>query len=241
MTRRTLAYVLLSLVAAAICVRLGVWQLTRLGERRAYNATVSARLAEPPVSVGSALPTDTGALHHRRVRVTGRFDYGHELLLVNRSREGSPGVNILTPVRVAGMDTLVLVNRGWVYSPNGTEVDLARWREPDSIDASGWVEIPTRQRGVARLSSVRGAFRWLDPVVASREVGAPVTPFYVVLDPPPGDPPQDRPVRLPRPALDEGPHQSYAIQWFSFAVVALVGAVVFARAQRRNGPGADAA
>ncbi len=58
-----------------------------------------------------------------------------------------------------------------------------------------------------------------------------------VAEPPPGEaqPPLDRPVRVPPPALDEGPHKSYAIQWFSFATIALVGGVVFARAQR---PGA---
>jgi cytochrome oxidase assembly protein ShyY1 len=39
-------------------------------------------------------------------------------------------------------------------------------------------------------------------------------------------------VRLTIPALDEGPHQSYAIQWFSFALVAVVGGVALSRRPR---------
>lgn len=231
MSRRTIVYLVFAAAAALLFVRLGVWQLARLGERRAANAAVAARLNEPPVSL-DRVPADTAARHYRRVRVVGRADYAHEIVLANRSRDGSPGVNVLTPVRVAGLDTAVLVNRGWVYSPDGAAVDLTQWREPDSIASDGWIEIPTRRAGTPRLSSAPRALRWLDPAAAAQLAGEPVTSYYVVLDPPPGDPPRDRPVRLPRPSLDEGPHQSYAIQWFCFAAVALVGAGVFARKDR---------
>ena len=232
MSRRMVLYLVLAFVVAAVCVRLGIWQLSRLRGRRAHNAVVATRLAEPPEPL-RGVPVDTGAAHYRRVRVEGRPEYGREVVLVNRTRQGSPGVNILTPVRVAGTDTLVLVNRGWVYSPNASDVDLSRWREGDSLSADGWVEIPTRLRGAAALASSPRAFRWLDGGAVARAVGAPVTPYYVVLDPPAGDPPKDRPVRLPRPALDEGPHRSYAIQWFFFAALAVVGALTFARSERR--------
>lgn len=235
MSRRSLLalFLVIAAVASAVFVRLGVWQLARLHERRALNARVAARLAEPPTS-WRAMPADTGAAHYRRVRVEGRLDPAHELVLVNRSRAGSPGVNVVTPLRVAGTDTVVLVNRGWVYSPNGTDVDLAQWREAtgDTLAADGWVEIPSRQRGASRLGSARRAYRWLDPSLVARDVGAPVTPYYVVLDPPAGDPPPGRPVRLPRPALDEGPHRSYAFQWFSFAAVTLIGTAAFVRRGR---------
>ena len=63
-----------------------------------------------------------------------------------------------------------------------------------------------------------------------------MTDYYVVATPPPGETtiPLDRPVRVPAPALDEGSHQSYAIQWFSFATVAVVGAAAVVRADRRR-------
>lgn len=230
MSRRTVLFFLISAIAAAVFIRLGVWQLARLGERRAHNAAIGARLAQAPTTP-DALPSDTAALHYRRVHVAGRADYAHEIVLANRSRAGSPGVNVLTPVRVEGMERAVLVDRGWVYSPNSTEIDLAAWREPDSLDADGWVEIPTRAAGSARLPSAPNALRWLDHAAAEQRVGYAVTPWYVVLDSV-GPTPKDRPVRLARPSLDEGPHKSYAIQWFCFAAVAIVGAVVFTRSQR---------
>jgi surfeit locus 1 family protein len=143
-------------------------------------------------------------------------------------------VNIVTPLRVAGRDTAVLVNRGWVYSPNGADVDLARWREEDSLDVAGFVEIPSRRDGAARLPSNPRAYRWLDPAQLARDVGYPVTAWYVTETLAPGAP-QDtaRPARLAPPPLDEGPHLSYALQWFSFAAIALIGGVVFVRSEAR--------
>lgn len=232
MPRRTIVYLLFAAVAAAVFVRLGVWQLARLHERRARNAIVAARFAESPTTL-AALSSDSGALHYRRVRVSGRADYAHEFVLANRSRHGSPGVNVMTPVRVAGMDRAVLVDRGWVYSPNGAEVDLTRWREGDSLDVDGWIEIPSRTAGIARLPSAPKALRWLDTSAVAHDAGYAVTPWYVVIDSVGATPP-DRPVRLERPALDEGPHKSYAIQWFCFATVAIVGAGIFARTTARR-------
>jgi surfeit locus 1 family protein len=238
MSRRILSLLALAVVAAAVCVRLGIWQLSRLAERRARNADVAARLTQPPTT-RDRLPADTAARHDRRVRVMGVPLYDREFVLVNRTRNGSPGVHIVTPVRVAGSDTLVLVNRGWIYSGNGTDVDLPRWREGDALAIDGYLEIPSRRPGPARLGASR-AWRWLDPVLVGQALGAPVTRDYVVAEATPAEvetPPQDRPVRVPAPALDEGSHLSYAIQWFSFATVALVGGVAFARSERQKRSG----
>ena len=234
MTARARSLLLLSIVVAAVCVRLGIWQLDRLAQRRARNRAVAARLAEPPTTIG-ALPADTAERRYRRVALAGHALYDRELRLVNRSRDGSPGVNIVTPVQLPGRDTLVLVNRGWIYSGNGTDVDLARWHEGDSLVVTGYVELPSRRPGPAALRSPR-AYRWVDADTIARAIGAPVTPYYVVAEAPPGEtkPPLDRPVRIPAPALDEGSHQSYAIQWFSFATVAVVGGLAFVRADRRR-------
>jgi surfeit locus 1 family protein len=245
--RRLALFLGLAVVAAAVCARLGVWQLRRLDERRARNAAVAARFTAPPVPY-RALPADTAARHYRRVVVAGRPEYAREFVLANRTRNGSPGLHIVTPVRVApaaggpGGDTLVLLNRGWVYSGDGTRVDLARWREGDSVALTGYVEIPSRREGAVRLGGGRArargypAYRFLDPFIASGDVGAPLTRDYVVAEPPPGEaePPQDRPVRVPPPALDEGSHRNYAIQWFSFATIALAGGAAYARAQRKG-------
>src|SRR5689334_7324682 len=114
MSRRSIVFCVFGLVAAAICVRLGVWQLARLDEKVRRNDSIARQQREAPVALAT-ISRDTGDAHYRPATVTGRFDYEHELVLSGRTHQGSPGVNLITPVRVAGSDTAVLVNRGWVY------------------------------------------------------------------------------------------------------------------------------
>jgi len=223
-------FVAAAVIAAAIFVRLGVWQLHRLSERRALNAIVRARLDSAEVDV-SALPHDTSLARFRRVRVTGTPDYEHELIYAARSYNGSPGVNLLTPVRMPGRDTAVIVDRGWVYAPDGATVDLAKWHEHDST-FTGYVEEFPSSGGTAYADRPRIIGR-LGYQAVARALPYPVAPVFVVML---GDSviAPDRVARLTVPPLDEGPHMSYAIQWFSFAVVALVGAGIVIRQSRRD-------
>ena len=239
MPRRYLVFAALALVAAAVCVRLGLWQLSRLAERRAENAVVSSRLQMPVATTLAQLPADTAAARFRRVRLRGRYDYAHELRLTGRSRAGSPGINIVTPLRLADTAVAVLVNRGWVYSPNGADADLARWREEDSATVVGFVNTIGTRRGAERSAAASSnAVRWIDERALARQLGYEVAPFTVVQQ---GDSAataarrDSTPVRLGVPALDEGPHMSYAVQWFAFGTIAVVGMGVVLAKVRREG------
>ena len=229
--KRLWLFVTIAVVFAAIFVRLGIWQLHRRQERRARNALVLSRLNEPESDVES-LPRDTTAIRFRRVRVTGSPDYDHELVWAARSYRGSPGVNFVTPVRVAGRDTAVLVDRGWVYSPDGATVDRAKWRERDTT-FSGYVEeMPST--GGSMYADRPDVVARLGYDAVAKSLPYPVAPYYVVVL---GDSAiaPDRLARLTVPPLDEGPHLSYAIQWFAFALVALVGAgYVIKQAREEN-------
>lgn len=234
MNRTLWAFVALAGVLAALFVRFGFWQLERLGQRRAENALLAARIADPTrpfldVRTQSA-PWD------RRATIEGVPDYENEFVVTGRSRNGSPGVHILTPVRVAGYDSAVLVNRGWVYAPDAATVDLARWRERRTM-FSGITQQITR--GDTR-AFVKG--RSLRPLVhngVSRLVPYPFDELYLVSQDSGGD---SIPARLPAPQPDNGPHLSYAIQWFCFAAIALGGAaIVVVRARRAQASGSTGA
>lgn len=210
-----------AVLVAAVCVRLGVWQLDRREQRRARNALAAARLAAAPVPVAT-LAADTAALRYRRVTVEGRPDYEHEVVLSNRVHEGSPGVNILTPVRLPGRDTAVLVNRGWVYSPDGSRVALARWREGETLAVTGYVEPLVRDASAAPQGAAPRLLRRADAARIAALVPYPVRPYYVVALPDPRRPDTHATTaRLAPPALDEGPHLGYAFQWFAFGTMAL--------------------
>ena len=247
-----------AIAIAAVCIRLGIWQLDRLEERRAENARVAAGMVGEPVAL-EAVGGDSTRSRALRVRLRGRYDFDNEIVLINRSRDGSPGVNMLTPLRLDGRDTAVLVNRGWVYSPDGSTVDPLRWREPRDAIGTAWVSWLPLYPGTGASQSVvrdttgraRRVIR-LDRQVLSGMLPYPIAPYQLVLmdeaamnqasagyggsgtaGPLGTEAPIDptRPVRIPLPSLDEGPHKSYALQWFAFAAIELIGTGAVARGE----------
>jgi surfeit locus 1 family protein len=236
MRPRMLVFAALALAGAALFVRLGFWQLDRLGERRARNAILAARIGAPP-----APWSDTTAVRYRRVRLSGTPDYEREVVLVGRSRGGSPGVNLVTPFRLAGSDTAVLVNRGWVYSPDATRVDQARWREADTVTVEGYVEA-FAEPGPGDLPANQRLARRLSHSAVSARFPYPIAPAYVVAIDSRTAARLDVPARLSLPAPDDGPHLGYALQWFAFAAIAVVGAgiaLTTVHHQKRLVPGRD--
>ncbi len=117
----------------------------------------------------------------------------------------------------------VFVDRGWVPSPDGMHIDRAAVREGDTA---------TTVEGLA-LAAPR-ARRDLDIARLKDSVSYPLLPFILqesrAVRPSEG-PSVRRLYRWPAPALDDGPHLSYAIQWFSFALITLVGTAVLLRKQ----------
>jgi len=236
---RALLFLGAAAVMAAVFIRLGVWQLQRLAERRTHNALVVERLASAPLPFVS-LPRDSAAAHYRRARLSGTYDFAHEMLFVNRIRDGAPGAHLVTPVVLdAGTlgDTAVLVDRGWVYAPDGSTVDTTQWREPPHLEGSGYIQEFARTGNFpAQVPGHPARLRWLDPAVITSAIGRPIAPYYLVLDTEPDLAARHLPQRIPTPALDDGPHLSYAIQWFSFAAIAIAGALiaVFAPPRKRQ-------
>jgi surfeit locus 1 family protein len=212
---------------AAISISLGFWQLRRLSARRQANTMLTARRLAPQVELDS-LPRDTAAAHFRRVHVRGSYDHPQEIILTLRGRNGSPGVNILTPLLRARKDTVVLVNRGWVYSPDGMTVDTQPWREADTLNGTGYIEtFPTKGPFAPPNPARPRSFRRLNRADLQKVLPYPIANYYVVLT----DSAESSrvPPRVELPPLDEGPHRNYAIQWFSFAVISIGGLVIFLR------------
>lgn len=228
MKRGSIVFVLLGSLFAIICLRLGFWQLSRLSERKALNRELSSRAMTAPVPLNQ-VPPDTGAAHFRRVHVTGVYDFDHEIYVTNRTRDGSPGVQLVTPLKVPGTDTAVLVTRGWVYAPDGMTIERKRWREPDSLTAEAFVENFIHADGKPKLAGRDRSFRWLDETTLAQEFPYPIAAYHLILISGGAAPGANVPPRLDVPSLDEGPHQSYAIQWFSFAAISIFGMILFMR------------
>jgi surfeit locus 1 family protein len=228
---RTVLFGVLTVIAAAVCVRLGIWQLDRLAQRRAQNAMVRMRGERPVVSVSALQGIDTTQTHWRRVRIRGVANYPAEVVHATRSQAGSPGVHLLTPVRPldgAWGDTAVLVLRGFVYAPDGRSFNREAAREADTLDLDAlMLSFPAHVPGRVQMPTATRAVRVLDRDTLSALMGAPLAPFVLLAL---GDTTMSdivKATRVPPPSLSEGAHKSYALQWFSFALVFLVGFAAF--------------
>jgi surfeit locus 1 family protein len=227
MRPRAILTLAIPLACAALFVRLGVWQLSRLKEKRAFNTVLAERLAAPPVEV-TALPPDTALGHYRRVSASGAMLYDREVVYAGRSHEGSPGVDLLTPMKIAGHDTVVMVNRGWAYSADAAQIVNSRWKERDTASIAGYAETFAGKERAVTERRVHA----LDRDAIQKLVGVPIASYVLVETSDSAKHADSIPVRLSVPTLDEGPHQSYAIQWFSFALVAVIGGVALSRRTR---------
>ena len=209
--RRDLAAAILALAVAALFVRLGVWQLHRLADRKTRNGEIQAAHALAAVE----LPlhrVEPEALRDRRAHARGVYDYAHERVWKGRTYDDAPGVALLTPLRLSD-GSAVFVDRGWVPSPDAVHVDATRYREGDSADVTGLALPAPRDRGDVNPAALKDSL--------------PYTTLAIVLQL--DDTAAPHPAGLKRwrpPALDNGPHLSYAIQWFSFAAIVLVGVAV---------------
>ncbi len=241
-TPRWLIAHLVVVAIVAVFISLGSWQLRRLDERRAANAQLELRLADPAKALTELVdgiddPSDGGTLAYRRVTVSGIYDPDHEVLARSRVYEGQSGFHLLTPL-ITGDGRAVLVNRGWVplewdqppvegaLPPNG-EVLLA-----------GVIRASESRSGLGPADPTEGPLQrlyWIDLTRLQSQLPYPLYPVYLQLL---EQQPAQRgslPVPAPLPELTEGPHLSYAIQWFSFTVIALVGYGALIRTSARRG------
>ena len=210
----------------------GFWQLQRLDERKDFNQRVIERSQSEPVELRSVLDQlDDGTLSFDAaewlpVSIRGTY-LPDQVLNFNKSQGGRAGDNVLTAMVTNDGDTVV-VNRGFI--PLGIEVPAAPMVEVEGV---GYVRLTEeRQRGGVTDADDG------QPLVETRRVDIPrlaeqlpgeVAPVFVQLiaaDPPisVGDP---EPVVLPE--LGNGPHLSYAIQWFIFALCVAIGWVLAVR------------
>ncbi len=225
---------LLVLLAMAIMVGLGFWQMDRLEQRRALNQQRRAALAAAPIELtGASLPRSSAELRNRQAVARGEYDHARQVAIRNQNLEGQPGVYLVTPLLIAGSEKAVLVNRGWI--PVG-EADPTTWRihdEPLDGPLTGILE-PTRRRPDGTVSAipqdvVTGWFR-LDIEAIGQTLPYELMPVVLQLVPRAGYEPNSLPRRIePDISFDEGNHFSYALQWFGFAITAAVVYIAVAR------------
>jgi surfeit locus 1 family protein len=214
---------------------LGFWQLSRLQERRAQNALILSRTEQLPVALETLLSTsDWSELNYRTVTVRGVFDATQEIFWKNQAYNGAPGFHVITPLRISGTEAVVLVDRGWVpYGDGETRREPAYAPPTVEVVLTGQMRVPavrsaalSPQDRLPTDGSPLTAWFWLDTRVIQAQMPYALLP--VILHQTPEAGPATRfPIADLSLQLDDGPHLSYAVQWFSFATIALVGPLIY--------------
>jgi surfeit locus 1 family protein len=248
-SRRWLFATLLVLTGALALARLGFWQLDRLETRRAFNARVQAQLQAPPLELSAAALQD-GALvsslpemEYRSASLRGQYDFSQQVALRNQVDSDLPGVHLLTPLRIAGSDQAILVDRGWVPFADFSAGRLAQYAEPGPVEVRGLIrrsqvrpEIGWRRDAVPEPGTGRlEAWHMVNVAGIAAQTPYPLLPVYLQQAPDPSW--TSLPHRgLPDLELSEGPHLGYAFQWFAFAALLLGGYPFYIMKQERATP-----
>jgi surfeit locus 1 family protein len=232
----------LVILGTVLCIRLGIWQLDRLDQRRTFNAHVEAMWAAPAIT----LPEEMGDFHletmeYRSVQAQGEYDFSSQVVLRNQYNEDEYGYHLLTPL-VIGEGIAVIVDRGWIPAEGNDHPD--DWRIYDTefiyVNLSGIVRQGQDRPDIGgrpdpTLGPNQNGLDFWNNVNLDRftdQMSYQLLNVYIQLDP--KDEKKSPPIPFqPEIELSEGPHLGYAGQWFTFAAILFFGYPVFIR-KREN-------
>lgn len=225
LTKRWISYLLLTVLFAASCVGLGMWQFARREEARIEIERVLANYDAAPAPLTELVPTlpfYSELNKWRPVIATGTYLADQQFLVRSRPREQQPGYEVLSPLLLPN-GTVFVIDRGWLPAgdsaeqapripnpPTGTVTVISRLK-------AGEPSIPGRSYSNGQLATVEL------PLVASLINKPTYTGSYGLLASEVPAATGSTPLPAVQPVLDEGNHLSYAFQWLTFALLGFVG------------------
>ena len=219
MTARRWLVLVAAVLAAALTARLGAWQLDRAAQKIALQAAIDAEGVKP--AIDNAALGGEGQLH-RRVALHGTWLAERTVWLDNRPMDGHTGFFVVTPLRLAGRDDAVLVQRGWAPRNQLDRLQLPPLATPaDEVSVQGRLAAsPSRLYELGEGST--GVIRQnLDPAAFAAESGLRLLPLTVIQTAPAAA--DDGLLRhWPAPDLGLQKHYGYAFQWFALCALILV-------------------
>jgi surfeit locus 1 family protein len=250
-SRKYILMTLLVLAAMAVMARLGVWQLDRRQQRIAGNADLAAKLDAPPISMNDAalaaawpLPEDRDAVRNVRAEAAGQFDFDQQIVLLQQSYLGQPGVHLVAPLVLAGTGKAILVDRGWIpfeeaqadrssqYNADTGEVTIAGRLQPSQILFGSAAEKAKENTAAEPLA--KDEWYRIDVEAIQKQLPYEILPVFL-LQSPSAEGNVALPYRIePEVDLSEGPHLGYALQWFAFAIIAGVVYIGVVRSRERK-------
>nr|WP_168724907.1 SURF1 family protein [Rhizobium laguerreae] len=214
---------ILVLIALAILISLGTWQVERLHWKEGLIADIAARQAAAPVPLADieAMAAAGGDIEYRKVTATGRYINNKERHFFATWR-GQTGFYIYTPLELAD-GRILFVNRGFVPYDNKEPETRMQGQLTDQQTVTGLAreKLPGKPSWVVPDNDVaKNIFYWKDLDVMAESVGlekAKVIPFFVDADS------TLNPAGLPIGGVTQvdlpNDHLQYAFTWYGLAAV----------------------
>jgi len=202
-------------------IALGMWQLDRSEQKRAFLKEQEQALATETLHLSATIEHNTEALRYRNVEVTGRYDVAHQFLIDNQISDGKPGYFVLTPFILTGETKAVLVNRGWIpLNQNRSILPDLQINKAEAIIAGRINHFPSV--GIKLAGAEIPTEGWpsvvqvVDSDVLAKKLGYSLFQFQIELAKklPDGYKREWHTSTIMQPEQ----HTAYAIQWFALAL-----------------------
>ena len=212
------------LILFPVLIGLGMWQLDRAEEKRMIEANILQAEKNTPLDLNKANKAQLFEEIYRPVTASGKYDTDHQFLYDNRTYMGKPGYHVLTPLKLAGQEEAVLVNRGWIpfvgRRDNIQDINLVR--KGDTI-VKGVIKKPSKsillKKEIQNNKEYPKTIQSIALEAMGKELGYTFLPIVIELD----KSEKEGYVRDWQPyygSIDK--HIGYALQWFAMAVVLLL-------------------
>lgn len=202
-------------------IALGMWQLDRSEQKRAFLKEQEQALATETLHLSATIEHNTEALRYRNVEVTGRYDVAHQFLIDNQISDGKAGYFVLTPFILTGETKAVLVNRGWIpLNQNRSILPDLQINKAEAIIAGRINHFPSV--GIKLAGAEIPTEGWpsvvqvVDSDVLAKKLGYSLFQFQIELakELPDGYKREWHTSTIMQPEQ----HTAYAIQWFALAL-----------------------
>ncbi len=242
-SKRWLFTSLIVFLGFAVLVRLGLWQLDRLAQRREFNARIFEQIDAPEFNISAEnYHENLYDMEYRPLNVTGHYDFNSQVALRNQYSNNQLGVHLLTPLLIENSENIaILIDRGWIPQEDASPENWGKYDEIGTVDIDG----------IIRRSEITPQLNMLpDPTLAPGQSGLDVWSqinlerivlqsdhkflnVYLQQVPSAGLP--ELPERTePDIDLDDGPHLGYALQWFVFSLILISGYPFYIRTQEEK-------
>lgn len=209
---------LLAAAGIALTLALGQWQIGRAQFKESLQDRYEALSREPAVNVdGQTIAVDDVLL--RRVEVRGVYAPGFTVFVDNQMHQHRPGFHVATPLRISGSQRYVLVNRGWVPSPQ--DRSMPQIHTPAGEQVVQGVAVGYSERYLELSTKVAEGNLWQNLVFERyrQATGLELQPFILRQE----SGAEDGLVRVwNRPDLGRNTHLAYAFQWYALSLAMFI-------------------